>query len=61
MIQTIRWIECPHGRRLSQTIGCCWSKFIRQRRIGHLAKADPTYGAGAAQRLGLRAKEVAAE
>jgi len=35
--------------------------FIQQRQIGHFAKADPAYGAGVAQRLGLQPKDVAAE
>ena len=34
---------------------------IQRRQIGHFAKADPAYGAGVAQRLGLATTEVAAE
>jgi catalase len=36
-------------------------EFIQRRQIGLFAKADPTYGAGVAARLGLDAASIAAE
>ena len=59
-----RLLSQPERDRLMDSIAGAMQgvpEFIQQRQIGHFAKADPAYGAGVAQRLGLQPKESAAE